>query len=67
MNIIDNKPSTDPFPRQPGVVVITFAAENSQDYEPYIRRVETYLKRYTFDDFNRVNNTLTIYPRAVND
>lgn len=55
------------FPRQPGVVVITFSAELPSDTERYISRVHKLFDQYSGDDISRSGQTLTIYPRAVND
>jgi hypothetical protein len=54
------------LPRQPEPVKIT-AEGDKRDVEYYLRRIKAIIERGSYDNVVIVDNTLTIYPRAVND
>jgi hypothetical protein len=61
-----NTDPNEPFGRQPKRVKITFEGEQI-DIDNYARMFQRKILLGTYDQCDRCGNTLTIYPRAVND
>lgn len=61
--------SDEPFGRQPLPVKVIFEGDpkDKEHIDSYIRTCINAIERHSYDVCTKVNNTFTIYPRAVND